>query len=172
MIRRALSLILFPAIAGIPALAPSPASAPATRSQIAALEQAVRSAQSAGGNAWVLVSADLILLMTVSGLTLFYRGLAHRKNILGTMMQSFAMMGLIPNFWALAGYSLAFGRGHAFIGGFDHVFLRDAASSATPTAPSPCNPRKPHSRRGFLSHNSHEFSIGVWIFFMRSLYAA
>src|SRR6185437_15872821 len=47
-----------------------------------------------------------------------------RKNILGTMMQSFAMMGLVTILWALIGYSLAFGHGNAVIGGFEHVFLR------------------------------------------------
>jgi len=75
-------------------------------------------------NAWMLVSAALVLLMTGPGLALFYGGLVRRKNILGTMMQSFAMMGLVTILWAVAGYSLAFGHGTAFIGGFEHIFLR------------------------------------------------
>jgi Amt family ammonium transporter len=50
-----------------------------------------------------------VLLMTGPGLALFYGGLVRRKNILGTMMQSFAMMGLVTVLWAVAGYSLAFG---------------------------------------------------------------
>ena len=124
MFRRAVFLLLLPCLPGIPAVAQSSASQPATQAQIAALEQAVRSAQSAGDNAWVLVCAALVLLMTAPGLTLFYGGLVRRKNILGTMMQSFAMMGLITILWALIGYSLAFGHGNAFIGGLDHVFLR------------------------------------------------
>jgi ammonium transporter, Amt family len=99
-------------------------SAPATQAQIAALEQEVRSAQSAGDNAWMLISSALVLLMTGPGLTLFYGGLVRRKNILGTMMQSFAMMGLVTVLWAAVGYSLAFGHGNGFIGNFDHVFLR------------------------------------------------
>ena len=61
----------------------------------------------------MLVSAALVLLMTGPGLTLFYGGLVRRKNILGTMMQSFAMMGLITVLWAIVGYSLAFGHGNA-----------------------------------------------------------
>ncbi|UWZ87074.1 ammonium transporter [Occallatibacter riparius] len=77
-----------------------------------------------GDNAWMLVSAALVLMMTGPGLALFYGGLVRRKNILGTMMQSFAMMGLVTILWALIGYSLAFGHGNAFIGGFEHVFLR------------------------------------------------
>ncbi|HEV2327118.1 MAG TPA: ammonium transporter [Terracidiphilus sp.] len=132
MFRRAVFPLLFSAIAGIPAFAQSPASPPATQAQIDALEQAVRSAQLAGDNAWVLVSAALVLLMTAPGLTLFYGGLVRRKNILGTMMQSFAMMGLITILWALIGYSLAFGHGNAFIGGLDHVFLRGVSLAPNP----------------------------------------
>jgi hypothetical protein len=49
----------------------------------------------AGDNAWMLTSAALVLLMTGPGLALFYGGLVRKKNILGTMMQSFAMMGLV-----------------------------------------------------------------------------
>ena len=80
--------------------------------------------QSSGDNAWMLVSSALVLLMTGPGLALFYGGLVRKKNILGTMMQSFAMMGLVTIIWAICGYSLAFGHGNAFIGGFEHLFLR------------------------------------------------
>jgi Amt family ammonium transporter len=113
-----------------PNLTPDP-SAPATQAQIAALQQAVQnaqaasaSAQSAGDNAWMLVSAALVLLMTGPGLALFYGGLVRKKNILATMMQSFAMMGLVTILWAVVGYSLAFGHGSWFVGGFEHIFLR------------------------------------------------
>jgi Amt family ammonium transporter len=95
-----------------------------TQAQIAALQQAVQNAQSAGDNAWMLVSAALVLLMTGPGLALFYGGLVRKKNILGTMMQSFAMMGLVTILWAICGYSLAFGHGNMFVGGFEHLFLR------------------------------------------------
>jgi Amt family ammonium transporter len=98
--------------------------APATQAQIAALQQSIQNAQMSADNAWMLVSAALVLLMTGPGLALFYGGLVRRKNILGTMMQSFAMMGLVTILWAIAGYSLAFGHGNFFIGGFEHVFLR------------------------------------------------
>jgi Amt family ammonium transporter len=123
----ALALAVAPVIKSIPT-----AQAPATQAQIAALQQAVQNAQSAGDNAWMLISAALVLLMTGPGLTLFYGGLVRRKNILGTMMQSFAMMGLITVLWAVAGYSLAFGHGNAFIGGFDHLFLRGVSLSPNP----------------------------------------
>ena len=98
--------------------------APATQAQIAALQQSVQNAQMSADNAWMLVSAALVLLMTGPGLALFYGGLVRKKNILGTMMQSFAMMGMVTILWAIVGYSLAFGHGNAFIGGFEHAFLR------------------------------------------------
>jgi len=139
MFRRWMQLLLLLALAAMPALAVAPnfaydrgANAPATQAQIAQLQQAVQNAQSAGDNAWVLVSAALVLLMTGPGLTLFYGGLVRRKNILGTMMQSFAMMGLVTILWAVVGYSFAFGHGNAFIGGFDHLFLRGVSLSPNP----------------------------------------
>jgi len=132
-------LLLVSAIFGFPSLALAVApnltplgSAPATQAQITVLTQAVHDAQAAGDNAWVLVSAALVLLMTAPGLTLFYGGLVRRKNILGTMMQSFAMMGLITVLWALIGYSLAFGAGNSFIGGPEHVFLRGVGLAPNP----------------------------------------
>ena len=133
MCRRAFKLLLLVTVLGLPAfsLAQAPAAAPVTQAQLNALEQAVRNnqaaaanAQMAGDNAWMLVSAALVLLMTGPGLALFYGGLVRKKNILGTMMQSFAMMGLVTILWAVVGYSLAFGHGNAFIGGFEHAFLR------------------------------------------------
>ncbi|MGA7856657.1 MAG: ammonium transporter [Terracidiphilus sp.] len=110
----------------------APALAPATQAQVAALQQAVQNAQSSADNAWMLMSAALVLLMTGPGLALFYGGLVRRKNILGTMMQSFAMMSLITIIWAFLGYSLAFGHGNLFIGGFEHVFLRGVGLTPNP----------------------------------------
>jgi ammonium transporter, Amt family len=97
--------------------------APDLNARIAALETAVKNAQSAGDNAWMLASAALVLLMTGPGLALFYGGLVRRKNILSTMMHSFLMMGLITVIWALVGYSLAFSEGTPFIGGLKYAFL-------------------------------------------------
>ena len=123
-----LSLLVF----GFPSLALAQTAASAdTQARITALEQALKSnqaatanAQMSGDNAWMLTSAALVLLMTGPGLALFYGGLVRRKNILSTMMQSFAMMGLVSILWALVGYSLAFGHGNVFVGGFEHLFLR------------------------------------------------
>jgi Amt family ammonium transporter len=91
--------------------------------KIAEVETAVQSAQSAGDNAWMLMSAALVLMMTGPGLALFYGGLVRKKNVLGTMMQSFIMMAVMTVLWAVAGYSLAFGEGNAFIGDFRYLFL-------------------------------------------------
>jgi len=108
------------------------ASAPATQVDVKALQDAISAARMNADNAWMLVSAALVLLMTGPGLALFYGGLVRRKNILGTMMQSFAMMGLITILWAVLGYSLAFAHGNSFIGGFDHVFLRGVSLAPNP----------------------------------------
>jgi ammonium transporter, Amt family len=97
--------------------------APDLNARLAALETAVKSAQSAGDNAWMLTSAALVLLMTGPGLALFYGGLVRRKNVLSTMMHSFVMMGLITLIWALVGYSLVFSEGNPFIGGLKYAFL-------------------------------------------------
>jgi ammonium transporter, Amt family len=110
--------------------APAPATqapvsqAPVSQAQLATLQKSISDAQSSADNAWMLVSAALVLMMTGPGLALFYGGLVRRKNILGTMMQSFAMMGIITVLWALISYSLAFGHGNGFVGGFEHLFLR------------------------------------------------
>ncbi len=97
---------------------------PSTADRLTKVEQAVTSAQLSADNAWMLTSAALVLMMTGPGLALFYGGLVRRKNVLGTMMQSFAMMGLITVLWAFVGWSLAFSAGHSFIGSFHQSFLR------------------------------------------------
>ena len=102
---------------------------PDLNARLAALENATRSAQSAGDNAWMLTSAALVLMMTGPGLALFYGGLVRRKNVLSTMMHSFLMMCLVSVIWALIGYSLAFSEGLPFIGGFKYLFL-DGVGSA------------------------------------------
>ncbi|HLV96564.1 MAG TPA: ammonium transporter [Candidatus Acidoferrales bacterium] len=100
--------------------------------RVTALELQVADAKSSADNAWMLISAALVLLMTGPGLALFYGGLVRKKNVLGTMMQSFAMMGIVTVVWAIFGYSLAFGPGNAFIGGFHHLFLRGVGLAPDP----------------------------------------
>ncbi len=106
-------------------LAQSPtASGGVDPARIAKLEQATAEAKSSGDNAWMLTSSALVLMMTGPGLALFYGGLVRKKNVLGTMVQSFAMMAVITILWAVVSYSLAFGSGSSFIGGLHHLFLR------------------------------------------------
>jgi Amt family ammonium transporter len=111
----------------------APASSPASvTDQLKQLDQRVTAAQSAGDNAWMLVSAALVLMMTGPGLALFYGGLVRRKNTLAIMMQSFLLMALISVLWALVGYSLCFGGDGHFIGGFEHAFLRGVGADPNP----------------------------------------
>ena len=89
-------------------------------------------ALSAGDNAWMLVSSALVLMMTGPGLALFYGGLVRSKNVLSTIMHSFSLMAVVTVIWAVAGYSLAFAPGNAFLGGLDYVFLRGVGAAANP----------------------------------------
>jgi Amt family ammonium transporter len=113
---------------------PTPASEvpKAVSEQLKQLDQRVTAAQSAGDNAWMLVSAALVLMMTGPGLALFYGGLVRRKNTLAIMMQSFLLMALISVLWALVGYSLCFGGNGPVIGGFEHAFLRGVGADPNP----------------------------------------
>src|SRR5271154_4410686 len=138
-------------LAAVPLLAwqtPAPAASPAATSsaspsatpdipkavndKLKDLDQRVTNAQSAGDNAWMLVSAALVLMMTGPGLALFYGGLVRRKNTLAIMMQSFLLMALISVLWALVGYSLCFGGNGPVIGGFEHAFLRGVGADPNP----------------------------------------
>jgi ammonium transporter, Amt family len=100
--------------------------------RIAKLEQAVADAKSSGDNAWMLTCAALVLMMTGPGLALFYGGLVRKKNVLSTMMQSFALMAIITLLWGFVSYSLAFGQGNSFIGGLHNLFLRGVGGQPDP----------------------------------------
>src|SRR5205809_3159720 len=114
------------ALCGSAAFAQAP---PSAEARLTALEASVKSAQSAGDNAWMLTSAALVLMMTGPGLALFYGGLVRRKNVLGTMMQSFILMAVVTVIWALVGYSLAFGGYSAFVGNLDFALLNNVGSA-------------------------------------------
>ena len=124
--RKLLARCVFASIlfASCAAIAQTSATSAVTSERIAQLEQQVKGAQSSADNAWMLVSAALVLMMTGPGLALFYGGLVRKKNVLATMLQSFAMMALVTVLWAIIGYSLSFGSGTGFIGGLHNVFLR------------------------------------------------
>jgi len=104
----------------------------ASPDRIAKLEQQVAAAQGSADNAWMLVSSALVLLMTGPGLALFYGGLVRKKNVLATMMQSFAMMAIVTVLWGIIGYTLCFGSGSGFMGGLEHVFLKGVGAAPDP----------------------------------------
>ncbi len=82
--------------------------------------------------AWIMVSSALVLLMT-PGLSFFYGGMARRKNIISTIMMSFAIMCLVGVVWVLWGYSLGFGKdAGGFIGGFDYFGLMKVGMEPSP----------------------------------------
>ena len=110
--------LLMPGLALAQAAAPA---APTLEARVAAAEAAVKTAQTAGDNAWMLVSSALVLMMTGPGLALFYGGLVRRKNVLGTMMQSFILMAVVTVLWAVFGYSLVFAEGSPFIGSQEYI---------------------------------------------------
>ena len=104
--------------------------------RLAKAEEAAKAAQSSGDNAWMLVSAALVLMMTGPGLALFYGGLVRTKNILSTMMHSFVLMGVVTIIWAIAGYSLSFAEGNWFVGDFRYLFLNGVGTAPVDYAPT------------------------------------
>jgi Amt family ammonium transporter len=108
------------------------ASASDSAARLAKLEAAAADSKLAADNAWMLVSSALVLMMTGPGLALFYGGLVRKKNVLATMMQSFALMAIITVLWALVSYSLCFGSGNSFVGGFHNIFLRGVGAQPDP----------------------------------------
>ncbi|MBS0540478.1 MAG: ammonium transporter [Proteobacteria bacterium] len=92
-----------------------------------------------GDTAWMLTSTALVLMMTIPGLALFYAGMVRKKNVLATVMQSFAITCLITVIWMVVGYSLAFTSGNTVIGGMSRAFLSgmtiDAVNDLAKTIP-------------------------------------
>jgi Amt family ammonium transporter len=104
----------------------APAAAAAAAPAAAAAAAAVPKLDS-GDTAWMLTSTALVLLMTIPGLALFYAGMVRKKNVLATMMQSFVITCLVTVVWFIAGYSLAFTNGNAYIGDLSRLFLHGIA---------------------------------------------
>jgi Amt family ammonium transporter len=130
--RAMLLLFLFVACFGANLHAQAAATNTQVQQHLQQLDVAVQNAQLSADNGWMLVSAALVLMMTIPGLALFYGGLVRKKNVLSTMMHSFAMAGIISVVWAFVGFSLCFGSGTRFIGGFHHIFLRGVGSLPDP----------------------------------------
>src|SRR5678815_3510871 len=93
-----------------------------------------------GDTSWMLVSSALVMFMT-PGLALFYGGLTRSKNVLGTIMHSFIMLGVISIQFAVIGYSLAFGPDwKGLIGNLDFVFLKDVSADIPSIIGTPADP--------------------------------
>ena len=84
-----------------------------------------------GDTAWMLTSTALVLMMTIPGLALFYAGMVRKKNLLATMMQSFAICCIVTLAWVVAGYSIAFTNGNAYLGDFSRVMLKGIGEHIT-----------------------------------------
>ena len=111
---------------------PAATPAPAVAAQPAPVAVPAPPKVDSGDTAWVLISSALVMLMT-PGLALFYGGMVRRKNVLGTIMQSFIALGVITILWVLYGYSLSFGpdKWH-IIGGLEWVGLRGVGLEPNP----------------------------------------
>ena len=86
--------------------------------------------------AWLLISTALVLLMTPA-LGFFYGGLVRSKNVLNTLMMSFASLGVVGITWALLGYSLAFAPGGNWIGGLEYALLSGVGLESGKWGPTP-----------------------------------
>ncbi len=111
-------------LAALPVLAQGTAAVPdITPPPAEATEAATEAVVNTGDTAWMLTSVALVLMMTIPGLALFYAGMVRKKNVLATMMQSFAVCALVSVLWMVAGYSLAFTNGSPYIGDLSRLFL-------------------------------------------------
>ena len=84
-----------------------------------------------GHNAWMMISAALVLFMTLPGLALFYGGLVRSKNVLSIMAQCLGIAGLVTILWWVFGYSLVFGKSFnsPFLGGSEFFFMKGVDSA-------------------------------------------
>ena len=88
-----------------------------------------------GDTAWMLTSTALVLMMTIPGLFLFYAGMVRKKNLLATVMQSFAITCLVTLCWWAVGYSIAFTDGGPYLGDLSRVMLNGIMGSFDPAKP-------------------------------------
>ena len=115
-----LSGLVFALLLALPAFADD--AAPAVTAATAAAASGPPKIDS-GDTAWMLTSTALVLLMTIPGLALFYAGMVRKKNVLATMMQSFTICCIVTLVWVVAGYSIAFTNGNAYMGDFSRILL-------------------------------------------------
>jgi Amt family ammonium transporter len=112
-----------------PAAAPAAAAAPAPAAPMPACDATAKPPilskckTDSGDTAWMLTSMALVLMMTIPGLALFYGGMVRKKNVLATVMQSFAITCIVTVLWMVIGYSWAFTPGGAYLGGNSRFLL-------------------------------------------------
>jgi Amt family ammonium transporter len=111
VVRRLLCAAVFASAWSVSVMAQTPA-APAVGAKL-----------DSGDTAWMLTSTALVLMMTIPGLALFYGGMVRKKNVLATVMQSFAVTCLVTVLWTIVGYSIAFTEGTPLFGGFSRFML-------------------------------------------------
>ncbi len=105
------TLLVGSALTGLPAAGP-------------AMAQELKPTLDTGDTAWMLTSTVIVLMMTIPGVALFYAGMVRKRNVLATLMQSFAITCLVTIIWMVIGYSLAFSKGgNAWVGNLDLAFL-------------------------------------------------
>ena len=83
-----------------------------------------------GDTAWILTATALVLFMTLPGLALFYAGLVQSKNVVSVLMHHFAVACLMSVLWVVAGYSLAFSGGGAWVGDLSNLFMGAVTAEA------------------------------------------
>jgi len=130
--------------AAAPAAAATPTPTPTIETRVADLEAYVTNSSpnttqigplgatsGPGHNAWMMVSAAFVLMMTLPGLALFYGGLVRAKNVLSIVAMCFGITGLVSILWWAVGYSLVFGTsfGNPFLGGSEFFFFKGVTSA-------------------------------------------
>ncbi len=85
-----------------------------------------------GHNAWMMISAGMVLFMTLPGLALFYGGLVRRKNVLSVLAQCLGLTGVVTVIWWAVGYSLSFAKGGALLGGLGFAFMNGVEGAPNP----------------------------------------
>ncbi|MBN8245860.1 MAG: ammonium transporter [Verrucomicrobia bacterium] len=131
-------LLLLLAAVGI---LPGFAAEPSVEQRLSDLEAYIRNTAPAGPlqgnpgpghNGWMMVSAAMVLFMTLPGLALFYGGLVRKKNVLSVLAQCLGLTGIVIVLWWACGYSLSFAKGSPFLGGFQWALLRGVTADPNP----------------------------------------
>ena len=141
-VRNALMLGLGGAALAALLIEPSLAQTPVPEAASAAPAAAAVPLPNKGDTAWMMISAALVLMMSVPGLALFYGGLVRTKNMLSVLTQVFAIVSIVGLLWVFYGYSLAFTNGggiNDFVGGLSKAFLKGIDANSTVATRAVCS---------------------------------